>query len=92
MAFTQKIRNALPLFHRSAANQKNAAVALSAHYFEARCLEALDHKDEACDILPAGGEAKNPNPYREDARELLPPSRSRADERRRVETIRGAFQ
>src|SRR5947208_11342864 len=70
MAFTQKdYATALPLFHRSTAKSKDAAVALSAHYFEARCLEALDHKDEACDIYQQVAEAKNPNPYREDARE-----------------------
>src|SRR3989454_911802 len=70
MAFTQKdYATALPLFHRSAAKSKDAAVALSAHYFEARCLEALDHKDEACDIYQQVAEAKNPNPYRDDARE-----------------------
>src|SRR5207244_2180749 len=68
MAFTQKnYAEALPLFHRSATKSKDAAVALSAHYFEARCLEALDHKDEACDIYQQVAEAKNPNPYREDA-------------------------
>jgi TolA-binding protein len=70
MAFTQKnYGEALPLFHRSATKSKDAAVALSAHYFEARCLEALDHKDEACDIYQQVADAKNPNPYREDARE-----------------------
>jgi len=70
MAFTQKdYATALPLFHRSATKSKDTAVALSAHYFEARCLEALDHKDEACDIYQQVAEAKNPNPYREDARE-----------------------
>ncbi|HWY51989.1 MAG TPA: tetratricopeptide repeat protein [Chthoniobacterales bacterium] len=70
MAFTQKdYATALPLFHRSATKSKDAAVALSAHYFEARCFEALDHKDEACDIYQQVAEAKNPNPYREDARE-----------------------
>ena len=70
MAFTQKnYADALPLFHRSAAKSKEPAVALSAHYFEARCLEALDHKDEACDIYQQVADAKNPNPYREDARE-----------------------
>ena len=70
MAFTQKnYADALPLFHRSASKSKEATVALSAHYFEARCLEALDHKDEACDIYQQVAEAKNPNPYREDARE-----------------------
>jgi len=70
MAFTQKnYADALPLFHRSATKSKESAVALSAHYFEARCLEALDHKDEACDIYQQVADAKNPNPYREDARE-----------------------
>ena len=69
MAFTQKdYATALPLFHRSAAKSKESAVALSARYFEARCLEVLDHKDEACDIYQQVAEAKNPNPYREDAR------------------------
>src|SRR5229473_8222290 len=70
MAFTQKdYAAALPLFHRSAAKSKESAVALSARYFEARCLEVLDHKDEACDIYQQVAEAKNPNPYREDARQ-----------------------
>ena len=69
MAFTQKdYATALPLFHRSAAKSKEPAVALSAHYFEARCLEVLDRKDEACDIYQQVAEIKNPNPYREDAR------------------------
>jgi TolA-binding protein len=69
MAFTQKdYSTALPLFHRSAAKSKESAVSLSARYFEARCLEALDRKDEACDIYQQVAEAKNPNPYREDAR------------------------
>ena len=70
MAFTQKnYADALPLFHRSATKSKEPTVALSAHYFEARCLEALDHKDEAGEIYQQVAEAKNPNPYREDARE-----------------------
>ena len=70
MAFTQKdYATALPLFHRSSAKSKESAVALSARYFEARCLEALDHKDEACDIYQQVADAKNPNPYKEDARQ-----------------------
>src|SRR5438094_5482508 len=70
MAFTQKdYAAALPLFHRSATKSKDAAVALSARYFEARCLEALDRKDEGCDTYQQVAEAKNPNPYREDSRE-----------------------
>src|SRR5213083_1079994 len=69
MAFTQKdYAAALPLFHRSAGKSKESAVALSAHYFEARCLEVLERKDEACDIYQQVAEVKNPNPYREDAR------------------------
>jgi TolA-binding protein len=69
MAFTQKdYAGALPLFHRSAVKSKEPAVALSAHYFEARCLEALGRKEEASDIYVEVAEAGNPNPYREDAR------------------------
>jgi len=69
MAFTQKdYAVALPLFHRSAGKSKEPAVALSAHYFEARCLEALGRKEEAANIYVEVAEAGNPNPYREDAR------------------------
>ena len=69
MAFTEKnYAGALPFFHRSAAKSKAPAVALSARYFEARCLEVLDRKDEAYDIYQQVAEVKNPNPYREDAR------------------------
>src|SRR5713101_9341608 len=68
-AFTQKdYAAALPLFHRSAGKSKESAVALSARYFEARCLEALGRKEEASDIYVEVGEAGNPNPYREDSR------------------------
>src|SRR6266516_3881761 len=68
-AFIQKdYAAALPLFHRSAAKSKESAVALSARYFEARCLEALGRKEEASDIYLEVAEAGNPNPYREDAR------------------------
>jgi TolA-binding protein len=59
---------ALPLFHRAATKAKEPAVTLSAHYFEARCLETLDRKDDACAIYLQVAEAKNPNPYREDSR------------------------
>jgi TolA-binding protein len=69
MAFTQKdYAAALPLFHRSAAKSKESAVALSARYFEARCLEVLGRKEEASNIYLEVAEAGNPNPYREDAR------------------------
>ncbi len=69
IAFTQKdYSTGLPLFHRSATKSKEPAVALSARYFEARCLEAVGHKDDAYDIYVQVAEAKNPNPYREDAR------------------------
>src|SRR5437763_5184158 len=68
-AFTQKdYAAALPLFHRSAAKSKESAVALSARYFEARCLEVLGRKEEASDIYLEVAEAGNPNPYREDSR------------------------
>jgi TolA-binding protein len=69
IAFTDKdYATALPLFHRSAGKSKEPAVALSARYFEARCLEALGRKDEAADIYAQVAEVGNPNPYREDAR------------------------
>jgi TolA-binding protein len=69
MAFRDKdYAAALPLFHRSAAKSKEPAVALSARYFEARCLEAPGRKEEAADIYAQVAEAGNPNPYREDAR------------------------
>src|SRR5438552_2465759 len=48
MAFTEKDYAAsLPLFHRSSVKSRESAVALSARYFEARCLEVLDRKEEA---------------------------------------------
>jgi TolA-binding protein len=59
---------ALPLFHRAAAKSKESALALSARYFEARCLENVDRKDEAQNLYQQVAETKNPNPYREDAR------------------------
>jgi TolA-binding protein len=68
-AFTNKdYATALPLFHRSAGKSKEPAVALSARYFEARCLEALGRKDEAADIYAQVGDTAGSNPYREDAR------------------------
>jgi TolA-binding protein len=67
--FTQKdYAGALPLFHRAAARSKEAGLALSARYFEARCLENVDRKDEAQNLYQQVAEAKNPNPYRDDAR------------------------
>lgn len=67
--FTQKdYAGALPLFHRAAARSKESALALSARYFEARCLENLDRKDEAQTLYQQVAETKNPNPYRDDAR------------------------
>src|SRR6266404_6782569 len=69
IAFADKdYATALPLFHRSAGKSKEPAVALSARYFEARCLEALGRKDEAATIYAGVAESGNPNPYREDAR------------------------
>ena len=67
--FNQKdYAGALSLFHRSAAKSKEPALALSARYFEARCLENLGRKDEAANLYLQVVEARNPNPYREDAR------------------------
>jgi TolA-binding protein len=69
MAFAEKdYATARPLFHRSAAKSKEPTVALSAGYFEARCLEATGRKEEAADIYVQVADAGNPNPYREDAR------------------------
>jgi TolA-binding protein len=69
MAFADKdYATALPLFHRAAAKSKEPAVSLSARYFEARCLEATGHKNEAADIYVEVADAGNQNPYREDAR------------------------
>jgi TolA-binding protein len=67
--FVQKdYAGALPLFHKSAAKSKEPALALSARYFEARCLENVDRKDEAQTLYQQVAETKNPNQYREDAR------------------------
>ena len=67
--FTQKdYGGALPLFHKAAAKSKEPALALSARYFEARCLENTDRKDEAQNLYQQVAETKNPNPFREDAR------------------------
>jgi TolA-binding protein len=69
MAFTQKDYGAaLPLFHRSAAKSKEPALALSARYFEARCLEALKKNDEALAAYQQVIDAKGANQYREDSR------------------------
>jgi len=60
--------SALPLFHRAAAKVKASALALSARYFEGRCLENLNRKDEARDAYQQVVAARNPNPYRDDSR------------------------
>ena len=60
--------SALPLFHRAAAKVKAAPLALSARYFEGRCLENLERKDEARDVYSQVIEVANPNPFRDDAR------------------------
>ena len=59
---------ARPLFHRAAAQVKASALALSARYFEARCLENLKRADEARDIYQQVVQVANPNPYRDDSR------------------------
>ncbi len=60
--------SALPLFHRAAAKVKASDLALSARYFEARCLENLERKDEARDIYQQVIAVENPNPFRDDSR------------------------
>ncbi len=48
LAFSQKDFNAAQsLFHKAAAKSKDASVALSAKYFEARCLENTKRADDA---------------------------------------------
>ena len=61
--------SALPLFHRAAAKTKESALALSARYFEARCLENLNQKDEARDAYQQVIDSKEAtNAYRDDSR------------------------
>src|SRR5436190_1133230 len=96
-AFTEKNYGAaLPLFHRAATKVKEPAVALSAHYFEARCLETLDRKDEACGIYLQIADAKNPNPYREDSRlaaaSILLSRGKKADALKQYETLTNEAQ
>lgn len=65
---TKDYDSARPLFHRAAGKVKASALALSARYFEARCLESLKRKDEARDIYQQVVAVPNPNPYRDDSR------------------------
>ena len=60
--------SALPLFHRAAGKVKTPALALSARYFEARCLENVARKDEARAVYLQVIDVKNPNPFRDDSR------------------------
>src|SRR5437660_8741066 len=67
LAFSQKdFTAAQPLFHKAAAKAKDASVALSAKYFEARCLESTKRADDALTLYLQVAEAKSQ--YREDAR------------------------
>jgi TolA-binding protein len=67
--FNQKdYAGALSFFHRAAAKSKESALALSARYFEARCLENVERKDEAQNLYQQVAEVKKPKPYRDDAR------------------------
>ena len=69
ISFNEKdYASALPLFHRAAAKVKAPALALSARYFEGRCLENLDRKDEARDAYQQVLAVNTPNPYRDDSR------------------------
>jgi TolA-binding protein len=63
--------SALSLFHRAAGKIKEASLALSARYFEARCLENLDRKDEARDLYQQIVAAKDSNPYKDDSRTAI---------------------
>src|SRR5207302_7560682 len=67
LAFSQKDYNAAQLlFHRAAAKSKDGSVALSAKYFEARCLESTKRTDDALGLYLQVAEAKSQ--YRDDAR------------------------
>ena len=67
LAFSQKdLNTAQPLFHKAALKSKDAAVVLSAKYFEARCLESTKRADDALMLYLEVTEAKSQ--YREDAR------------------------
>ena len=68
--FTQKdYDGALALFHRAAAKTKESSLAVSARYFEARCLENLDQKDEARDAYQQVIDSKIANnAFRDDSR------------------------
>ncbi len=67
MAFSQRdYAAAQGLFHKAASKSKDAAVALSARYFEARCLENTKRGDDALALYLQVAETKSQ--YREDAR------------------------
>src|SRR5437763_13072615 len=67
LAFSQKdFPAAHPPLHKAAAKSTDAAVALSAKYFEARCLESTRRADDALTLYLQVAEAKSQ--YREDAR------------------------
>ncbi|HEY1582019.1 MAG TPA: tetratricopeptide repeat protein [Chthoniobacterales bacterium] len=69
IAFNDKdYETALPLFHHAAAKMKSSALALSARYFEGRCLENLHRTDEAREVYQQVIETGDPNPFRDDAR------------------------
>ena len=69
ISFNEKdYASALPLFHRAAAKVKGPTLALSSRYFEARCLENLNRKDEARAVYQQVIEVKDPNPFRDDSR------------------------
>ena len=69
ISFNEKdFASALPLFHRAAVKVKTPALALSARYFEGRCLENLERKDEARGVYQQVVAVKDSNPYRDDAR------------------------
>jgi TolA-binding protein len=95
--FTQKdYSGALALFHRAAGKSKASTLTLSARYFEARCLENLDKKDEAADIYQQVVVVKDSNPYRDDSRlalgSILLGRGRKADALKQFETLSGETQ
>lgn len=67
LAFSQKdYVGGQSLFHRAAAKSKDGSVALSAKYFEARCLESIKRTDDALSLYLEVTGAKSQ--YRDDAR------------------------
>lgn len=92
MAFSQKdYAGAQPLFHRASSRSRDGNVSLSAKYFEARCLEATKHSDDALPLYLQVAETKSQ--YRDDARAtagaMLLARGKRAEALRQFEALSG---